>query len=295
MTAEQFTESCTDHGEGPLWDARSPQLGGNRLLLVDMIKGDLVQLDGSGSHRRTHVADVAACLRHRASGGYVLATEHGFQTLDDQLVPVGPALSAFGNSAIRMNDGGCDPQGRFYCGTMAYDETPGAGSLYRLDPGALEEGGPVPTVLTGVTISNGLQWSADGSLVFYNDTPTRRITVFDFDADAGSMINSRPFVTLPDDETGAPDGMAIDTEGGIWIALWGGSAVHRYDPAGKLDLVIELPVSNVSACTFGGDDLGTLYITTSRQGLSDDDQPQAGSVFTARPGVTGAVPYPFAG
>ena len=283
-TAEQFSEPCTSHGEGPLWDPSR-----SRLLLVDMLAGDLVAVDESGRDSRTHVADVAACVRHRASGGFVLATERGFELLDDQLRPTGRTVTAFTDTKVRMNDGGCDPQGRFYCGTMAYDESPGAGSLYRLDPDL-----SVITVLTDVTISNGLQWSADGTLAYYNDTPTRRITVFDFDPDAGSMINPRAFVSLPDDEPGAPDGMAIDTDGGIWIALWGGSAVHRYSPSGQLDVIIDLPVSNVTACTFGGDDLETLYVTTSRQGLADDDQPAAGAVFIAHPGVTGLPPHPFA-
>ncbi|HEY9292867.1 MAG TPA: SMP-30/gluconolactonase/LRE family protein [Microlunatus sp.] len=289
-TAAQFTEPCSSHGEGPLWDPKR-----DRLLFVDMLAGDIVAVDGSGRHSSTHVADVAACLRARRSGGFVLATERGFRTLDDHLAPTGSLLTAFTDTTVRMNDGGCDPQGRFYCGSMAYDETLGAGALYRLDPGALEVGDPVPAVLTGLTISNGLQWSADGQSAFYNDTPTRQITVFDFDAAAGSLINPRPFVTLPDDQPGAPDGMAIDTEDGIWIALWGGSAVHRYSPDGRLDAVIELPVSNVTACTFGGDDLETLFITTSRQGLADGDQPQAGAVFSCRPGVTGTTPHPFLG
>jgi sugar lactone lactonase YvrE len=288
VTAEQFSRPCTEHGEGPLWDAV-----GDRLLLVDMILGDIVALDDRGQDSRTHVADVAACLRPRQSGGFVLATERGFRTFDDQLAPTGEELTAFADAGstagTRMNDGGCDPQGRFYCGTMAYDQRPGAGSLYRLDPD-----GSIDTVLTDVTISNGLQWSADGSRAYYNDTPTSQVTVFDFDADHGTLATPRRFVGI--DGPGAPDGMAIDSEDGIWIALWGGSAVHRYAPSGELTTVIEVPVSNVSCCTFGGPDLRTLYITTSRQGVPDGEQPQAGAVFTVPDvGVTGAVPHAFAG
>lgn len=283
IIAEQFSRPCTAHGEGPLWDPV-----GDRLLLVDMIVGDVVAVDSVGEDSRTHVGDVAACLRHRRSGGYILANEGGFVNLDDQLRPTGPEISAFTDTKIRMNDGGCDPQGRFYCGSMAYQETPGAGSLYRLDPD-----GSVATVLTDVTISNGLQWTADGSRALYNDTPTGQVTVFDFDADHGTLSRSRRFVTV--DGPGAPDGMAIDSEDGIWIALWGGSAVRRYSSDGELTAVIELPVSNVTACTFGGPDLRTLYITTSRQGLADNEQPQAGAVFVVDPGITGTTPYAFAG
>lgn len=282
ITAEQLSEPCTTHGEGPLWDPAA-----DRLLLVDMIVGDIVAVDRSGDHSRTHVADVAACLRHRSSGGYILATERGFVPLDDQLRTSGPEITAFTDTAIRMNDGGCDPQGRFYCGSMAYNETTGAGSLYRLDAD-----GTVATVLTDVTISNGLQWTADGRRVLYNDTPTGQVTAFDFDDDHGILTTPRRFVAI--DGPGAPDGMAIDSEDGIWVALWGGSAVRRYSPDGRMTTVIELPVSNVTACTFGGPDLGTLFITTSRQGLADDDQPEAGAVFVAEPGATGVAPIAYA-
>ena len=158
-----------------------------------------------------------------------------------------------------MNDGGCDPQGRFYCGTMAYAETPGAGTLYRLDP----DGG-VSVTLRDVTISNGLQWNRAGDTVFYADTPTGRVDRFDFDPASGAFTDRRTFTEISGG--GYPDGMAIDEEDGIWVALWGGSAVHRYDRAGRLDLVVDLPVSNVTACAFGGPELRTLYITTSRAG-----------------------------
>jgi sugar lactone lactonase YvrE len=148
-------------------------------------------------------------------------------------------------------------------------------------------------VLEGVTISNGLQWSADGSRVFYNDTPTGRIDVFDFDGDTGRFSARRPFVALGEGLN--PDGMAIDTEDGVWIALWGGSAVHRYDSSGRLSEVIDLPVSHVTACAFGGAGRSTLYITTSRLGLEAGAEPEAGAVFTARTGITGARPFAWAG
>jgi sugar lactone lactonase YvrE len=188
-----------------------------------------------------------------------------------------------------MNEGGCDPQGRFYIGTMAYDQTPGAGTVYRIDPD-----GSVAVVLPGVTISNGLQWNAAGDTAFYNDTPTDRVQVFDFDADAGTFVNGRTLATI--DGPGGPDGMAIDVEDGIWVALYGGSAVHRYDPAGRLTEVVEVPgATQVTACTFGGEDRRTLFITTSRENLKDGDQPDAGAVFRYEAGVAGAVPHAFAG
>lgn len=282
MKADQLTEPIAFHGEGPFWDAAQ-----QRLLLVDMLAGDVVSLDDDVVNRH-RIGAVAAVIRARAAGGYIAAVERGFALLDDSLAVRELLPDVFDDSSIRMNDGGCDPQGRFYCGTMAYAETPGAGTLYRLDAERR-----VGTVLEAVTISNGLQWSADGSRVFYNDTPTGRVDVFDFDGATGDFSGRRPFVTLA--EGLHPDGMAIDAEDGIWIALWGGSAVHRYDSSGALSEVVELPVSHVTACAFGGADRSTLYITTSRLGLEPDAELQAGSVFTARVGATGAPAFEYAG
>ena len=281
IRAERFTDPCTFHGEGPFWDAAN-----GRLLLVDMLAGAVVEVDADGGTERRTLAGVAAALRARRGGGYVLATENRFVLLGRDLTEETALPPVFTDPQIRMNDGGCDPQGRFYCGTMAYAETPGAGTLYRLDPD-----GSVHGTLREVTISNGLQWNAGGDTVFYADTPTGRVDSFDFDPASGAFSNRRAFTEV----SGHPDGMAIDEEDGIWVALWGGSAVHRYDKDGRLDLVVDLPVSNVTACAFGGPDLRTLFITTSRQGLDPDDQPEAGAVFRYEPSVRGAPQHAFAG
>jgi sugar lactone lactonase YvrE len=185
-----------------------------------------------------------------------------------------------------MNEGGCDPEGRFLCGSMAYDQTLGAGSVHRLDPD-----GTVHRVLEGVTISNGVEWSPDGSLAYYNDTPTHRISVFDWDGEAG-LTGRRTFVDLGD---GYPDGLTVDAEGGVWTALYDGGAVRRYAPDGTLDLVVEVPTPKVTACTFGGPGLDELFITTSWEGLGPDDEPLAGSLFRVVPGVTGRPVREFAG
>jgi sugar lactone lactonase YvrE len=219
----------------------------------------------------------------------VVGIERGVQVLDDALQPVGDPVLLFDSEGLRINDGGCDPQGRFYLGSMAYDERTGAGTLYRLDPD-----GAVAPVLDRVTVSNGVQWSADGTRVFYNDTPTGRVAVFDFDPRDGTFHDGRDFVVLPGD-VGQPDGMAIDTEDGIWVALWGGSAVHRYDADGRLSEVIDLPASKVTCPAFGGPDRRTMYITTAAIDVSADEEQSAGAVFVVEPGVTGAVPHPFAG
>jgi sugar lactone lactonase YvrE len=281
--AEQFTNPCTFHGEGPFWDAKN-----DRLLLVDMLAGTVVEVDADGDTRRHKLATVAAAIRARRGGGYVLATENHFMLLGPDLTVQTALPPVFTDPLIRMNDGGCDPQGRFYCGTMAYDEAPGAGTLYRLDPD-----GSVHVTLREVTISNGLQWNRAGDTVFYADTPTGRVDSFTFDPASGAFTDRRTFTEIS--AGGYPDGMAMDEEDGIWVALWGGSAVHRYDWTGRIDLIVELPVSNVTACAFGGPALQTLFITTSRQGLDEDVQPEAGAVFRYEAGVHGAPQHAFAG
>ena len=282
-TAKQLTGPCTEHGEGPFWDE-----AGDRLLVVDMLRGAVVAVDAAGGTDRHELGGVAAAVRARQGGGYIVASERGFQRYTADFTPDGPQITAFTDPLIRMNDGGCDPQGRFYCGTMAYASTPGAGTLYRLDPDL-----SVHPVLTGVTISNGLQWHADGRHAYYNDTPTGRVDRYDFDPAAGSFGDRRTLATIAP-EQGQPDGMALDEQGGVWVALWGGAAVHRYDEQGALTERIELPVHQVTACTFGGPTGTTLFITTSRDGLGDAAEPQAGAVFAAETGVRGARQHAFA-
>lgn len=284
VAATCITEICAEHGEGPLWDAAR-----DALMIVDMERGALVEVSPTGRTSRYELGGVAAAIRPRAAGGYVLAVARGFQLLTPDLAPDGPVVTAFEDEGLRMNDGGCDPQGRFYCGSMAYDETPGAGTLYRFDPDR-----SVHPVLGGFTIPNGLQWTADGRTALHTDTPTNRIDAYDFDPVSGAFRNRRPFVVIPD-EAGHPDGMAIDERDGVWVALWGGSAVHHYTADGVLAEVIEVDAKDVTACTFGGPDLATLYITTSRRDRGDADGPGAGAVFTAPTSVRGTVPHPFAG
>jgi len=285
MRAEQVTAVEAEHGEGPVW---WPSWG---LRYVDMLAGDVLTVGDDGSVSRTHVGMVAAALRPRVGGGAVIALERCFAfAARDDLSDVTAFDEVWSDPAVRFNDGGCDPDGRFYCGSMAYDATPGAATLYRVTPGA--EHAP-EAVFDRVTVSNGLGFSPDGGRAYYNDTATGRTDVFDYDSVRG-LHTRRPFVTY-DDGAGLPDGLCVDSEGGVWVALWGGSAVRRYAPDGALDLIVEVGASQVSACTFGGPDLDTLYITTSRTGLDEGAEPAAGAVFAVRPGVTGLPTLPYAG
>jgi sugar lactone lactonase YvrE len=228
---------------------------------------------------------VAAALRPRRGGGAVIGVERGF-ALEDRDGTITSLPELWSDPSVRMNEGGCDPDGRFYCGTMAYDHTAGAGSVFRLDPA-----GNVECVLGGVTISNGLDWSPDGGTVYYNDTPTARIAMFDYSRDDG--LTAMRTLTEIDPADGHPDGLTVDSEGGIWVALYGGGAVRRYAPGGELDAVVTLGVSKPTACALSPS--GDLYITTSREGLADDAEPIAGSLFRAQVGVAGVSAREFAG
>ncbi|POH65444.1 MULTISPECIES: SMP-30/gluconolactonase/LRE family protein [Cryobacterium] len=282
MRAEQLTDPITFHGEGPVF---AQSWGG--LRLVDLFAGDVLSLAADGTVTRRHVDSIAAALRPRVGGGAVIALERGF-ALEDADGTLTRLPEVWADPSVRMNDGGGAPDGSFYCGSMAYDQRTGAGSLYRLAPD-----GSVELALAGVTISNGLAWSPDGSLAYYNDTPTGRIGVFDWAPETG-LTGLRPFVDIPSAD-GYPDGLTVDSEGGVWVALYAGGAVRRYSPEGTLDEVIEVAAQRVTACTFGGDDLRRLYITTSREGLAPGEDPLAGSVFTVTPGVAGLAEAPFAG
>jgi sugar lactone lactonase YvrE len=275
LQAQQLTDPITVHGEGPVWFEETGEL-----RLVDMLAGDLLSMASDGSITRRHVGDVAAALRPRAAGGFVVAVEHGFALDAGDGSPLRPLPEILTDPGLRMNEGGCDPDGRFYCGSMAYDQALGAGALYRLDTD-----GSVATVITGCTISNGLDWSPNGEFAYYVDTPTQRIDVFDYDP-SGELSGRRPFVTI-EEADGSPDGLTVDAEGGVWVALWGGAQVRRYSAEGRLDAVIGVPATQVTACTFGGPKLDQLFITTSRLDLSAEDEPLAGAVFSVDAGVEG--------
>jgi sugar lactone lactonase YvrE len=288
LVVEQVTAPLAEHGEGPVyWPAWST----GPLRWVDMLAGDVLSMIEGGEVRRSHVGRVAAAIRPRARGGMVVATENGFALFDGSLgdgeLTAEARIAVWSDPSIRMNDGGCDPLGRFLCGSMAYDARPNAGSLYRLDADLA-----VTAVLAGVTVSNGLAWSADGKLAYYVDSALGSIDVFE--SDAGELAGRRTLVQF-DEHDGTPDGLCLDAEGHIWIAMHGGASVHRFSPSGTREATLSLPVSGVTACTFGGPDLATLFITTSRLGMGESAEPAAGALFAAQPGVVGAPVTAFAG
>jgi sugar lactone lactonase YvrE len=288
--ADLVVDARAIHGEGPAWDAAS-----GYLLWVDMLGDRLHRTGPDGSDTIVSFDQPVCAVAPRAGGGLALALGDGFwlQAADGSMRRVHaiaqpePPLGV-----VRMNDGKCDPGGRFWAGSMAYDGRPGAGGLYRLDPD-----GQVAEILRDVTVSNGLAWTRDGRTMYYIDSALQRVDAFDVDPGSGAVGNRRVAVSVPV-SSGIPDGMTMDDDGALWVALWGGGAVHRYTPDGRLDMVVELPCVNATSCAFGSADLGDLYITTSPHGLTEADrtsQPLAGGLFTFRPGVTGPAAVPFGG
>ena len=265
-------------GEGPTWDARS-----GRLLWIDILRARIHTYDPVSGRRtvRTTPQHVGA-VKPRAGGGLVLNLRDGvglldaddsFRWLHHEPVP-----------GRRANDAAVAPDGSLWAGTMRYDEAPGGGSLSRFTGD-----GSVELVLDDVAVSNGTGWSPDGRLMYYIDSPTRRVDVFDFEN--GRAVDRRPFATVED---GFPDGLTVDADGCVWVALWDGGAVRRYTPDGVLDRVLELPVRRPTSCAFGGADLTDLYITTARTGLAAP-HPMSGSLLVV-PGAGEGLPQPeFAG
>jgi sugar lactone lactonase YvrE len=276
-------------GEGPVWDPVAACL-----YFVDILRGHVHQFDPATNTSRIHQLNrMVGAVAPTECGDLILAVQDGFARLDPTTggVTVVARVNA-DQSDLRMNDGKCDPAGRFWAGTMALDERSGAGSLYCLDVD-----GRVHTMVHGVTISNGLDWSGDGRVMYYVDSPTHSIDAFDFDAASGAIANRRTVVRVPPEE-GIPDGLTLDEDDCIWVALWGGGVVHRYLPDGTRDQVLHVGARYTTSCTFGGSDLCDLYITSSTLGMSPDEraaQPEAGGLFRARPGPKGRPAHRFKG
>ncbi|MEO7981775.1 MAG: SMP-30/gluconolactonase/LRE family protein [Sporichthyaceae bacterium] len=276
--------------EGPLWDERD-----NRLLWVDVPAGAVHATDLGTGEDRVVLRDSGpvGCVALRASGGHLVARRSGVAGVEPGWGRCSDLASLPGQQPrTRTNDGGCDPWGGFWVGTLATDDRPGAGGLWRLEPD-----GAVRPALDGVSVSNGLDWSPDGSQMYYVDSPTGRIDLLDLDPDDRSVRSRSPLVSLG--LPGAvPDGLTVDAEGFLWVAVWDGARVRRYDPAGRLDRELLLPVDRVTSIAFGGPALDVLVVTTAWDGLSPSAraaQPLAGSLFVHDPGVRGRRAGSWAG
>ncbi|MFE1548166.1 SMP-30/gluconolactonase/LRE family protein [Streptomyces sp. NPDC058718] len=282
--------------EGPLWDDRRQEL-----LWVDIPEGLVHRAALTGGEDGPDLALLTTLRFDRPVGAVALCASGALlaaagtsvlHLAEDSPVAGAVALAApvLPDDGLprRMNDAAVDPAGRLLAGTMAYDESPGAGSLYRLD------GDGLVTLLESVTISNGLGWSPDGSRLYYADSPTGRVDVFAYDPESGALSDRRPFAVL---DRGVPDGLTVDSAGRVWVAVWGGGEVLAFEPDGTLHARVDVPASHVTSCAFAGPARDVLVITTATEGLTEDRrraEPDAGRLFVCRPGATGLPATPYA-
>jgi sugar lactone lactonase YvrE len=276
-------------GEAPHWDAATTSL-----WFVDLTGGAVHRRDWvSGTVTTFSMGQEVGAVLPRRGGGLVLAVRDGIasasETGDGFRIEVPVERENTGN---RMNDAKCDPVGRLFAGTTAFDFATGAGALYRVDADWSCE-----AVVPGVTTSNGTAWSPDGSLMYFIDSGTQAVDVFDYDVSTGSCHDRRRLVTI-DDSDGIPDGMTVDADGNLWVACFGAAAVRCYAPSGTQVGEVAFPVSQVTSCAFGGPDWSELFVTSARYRMSADQleaEPLAGATFVCRPGVVGVPSVSFAG
>ncbi|MYZ35393.1 MULTISPECIES: SMP-30/gluconolactonase/LRE family protein [unclassified Streptomyces] len=266
-------------GEGPTWDPAS-----GRLIWVDILSSRVHTYDPADGRRTVMLAEQhAGAAKPRAGGGLVV-------NLRDGIGLYGPdgAFSWLVHDPVpgrRGNDAAVAPDGSLWAGSMRYDERDGGGALIRVAPG-----GTVTEALT-VTVGNGTGWSPDGRTMYYVDSPTRRIDRFRVD---GERITDRSTVATIERGAGLPDGLTVDADGCVWVALWDGAQLRRYTPRGELDRTVELPVRRPTACAFGGPGLRDLYITSARTGLARP-HPLSGSLLVLPDAGQGVPGTPFAG
>jgi sugar lactone lactonase YvrE len=278
-----------DVGEGPHWDAPT-----QCLWFVDLTMGIVFRYHRDGGDVTSFsVGQEVGAVIPRRNGGLVLAVRDGIAVASD--AGDGFELRApveRENLGNRMNDAKCDAAGRLFAGTTAFDFTPAAGALYRIDPDWTWE-----AVIDGVTTSNGTAWSPDGTQLYFIDSASQGVDVFDYDLDSGSIGGGRSLVAL-DRESGIPDGMTVDAEGNLWVACFGSGRVRCFSRFGDLVGEIDFPVSQVTSCAFGGPDYSELYVTSAGYRMTPEQrarEPLAGATFVCRPGAVGAPAPGFAG
>jgi sugar lactone lactonase YvrE len=286
---EVFAGLRADVGEAPHWDERT-----KTLLFVDLTAGMVFRYDQFGAKLGSFpVGQEVGAVVPRRPGGLVLAVRDGIATVSD--TGEGFELTSPVERDIpgnRMNDAKCDPAGRLFAGTTAFDFSPHSAALYRVEPDWSFE-----QIVPGATQSNGIAWSPGGHRMYFIDSATQGVDVFDFDVGSGAASGRRRLVTI-EPAHGVPDGMTTDNKGNLWVACFGGGAVRCYSPAGVLVDEILFPVTQVTSCTFGGPGLADLYVTSAAYRLSAGQlrkEPHAGATFVCRPGAVGRPASPFAG
>lgn len=281
MQAELLLDAKASLGEGPAWDAKT-----EILYWVDILEKRIY----AGLELFAQLDDFIGCLAPRKNGNLILGKRASFVNLDPASLRE-TVLAALGEPPKnRINDGKCDPAGRFLAGTMDMNEKEAGGSLYSFD------GKQVARLLGGIRISNGLAWSPDHRTFYYIDTPTREVRAFDYDLETGGIADPHAAIRVPE-SLGWPDGMTSDMQGNLWIALWGGAQVTRWDPrSGRLLERIPVPALQTSSCVFGGKDMNELFITSARVGMSEADlkkYPLSGGLFRVATKIEGMPTFEF--
>jgi sugar lactone lactonase YvrE len=284
MDIEIALDVPTELGEGPLWDVAR-----QCLWFVDIMRGHVHRFDPAAESDRIYpIGQPVSAVACSERGDLVCAVRDGFVRLDVDTGGVTVlALVEADNPRNRMNDGYVDARGRFWAGTMSMERERGQGALYRLDVD-----GTVTRQLAGVTTSNGIDWSGDNRRMYYVDTGEPRIDVFDFDLDRGEIANRRQFAAI-DPLEGKPDGLIVDADDHVWVALFRGGRLHRYAPDGTRMETVTLPTPLTTKPAFGGADLADLYVTSAFMSLSPDARaasPSAGALFRLRAGARGRPP-----
>ena len=268
-------------GEGPAWDAKT-----QTLYWLDILEKRIY----ADTRILAELDDFVGCLAPRRNGNLLVGKRFSFADLEPATAQVTVLASVSEPSENRFNDGKCDPAGRFLAGSMDMNEKDASGALYSFD------GKGVTQLLEGIRISNGLAWSVDHKTFYYIDTPTREVKAFDYDVEHGQIANPRVAFNIPE-SLGWPDGMTSDTEGNLWIAMWGGAQVTKWNPnSGKLLEQIPMPALQTSSCVFGGRDMNELYVTSARVGMSETDlkkYPLSGGLFKVSTNVVGMPTFEF--
>jgi sugar lactone lactonase YvrE len=281
MKTELLFDAKAALGEGPAWDAKS-----QTLYWVDILEKRIY----AGTEIIAQLDELIGCLAPRKNGNLLLGTRLGFADFEPATGQVTVLASLNEPTTNRINDGKCDPAGRFLAGTMDMNEKDPNGALYSFD------GKNSTRLLDGITISNGLAWSVDHKTFYYIDTPTRCVKAFDYDLTTGQIADPRIAVQVPE-SLGWPDGMTSDINGNLWIAIWGGAQVTKWDPrTGKLLDQITVPALHTSSCVFGGKDMNELYITSARKNLSAADlkkYPLSGGLFKTVTNIEGMKTFEF--
>jgi len=269
-----------DVGEGPVWNSLTLEL-----VWLDVTGGEIFFYHPETNQQEAFSLDQhIGAIALTDSNEYILAIRDGFALFNRASGAYTYLAQVLDSEDVRFNDGKIDPRGRFVAGTMKYEASPGTASLY-----SIEKDGKVRTLLSSVGLSNGLCWNQQGTTLYYIDTLTHSIHEFEYDCDSGNLGAMKVLITF-DASHGNPDGMTIDRDGNLWVAMWAGAKVLNISKSGEIIGEISLPVDLVTSVAFGGHDLGTLYITTARYQLSDEvlqEQPLAGSLFKAAVGAYG--------